>query len=105
MGDEEEAQIDEEMMGKLMNPQKELYPYEKVVAQNTEFFSTYNPDMIEEALITYLQNDFKVEPAVKEDKYKMRFVLQTKDMDGEDEETQMCIRMLSVEDGVTCVEF
>ena len=34
---------------RIYGPIREM-PYEKLYAQNTQFFSTYNPDMIEEAL-------------------------------------------------------
>jgi hypothetical protein len=34
----------------LMKPSKNLQKYERTFANNTEFFSTYNPDMIEEAI-------------------------------------------------------
>lgn len=34
----------------LMKPSKKLQNYERTFMNNTEFFSTYNPDMIEEAI-------------------------------------------------------
>jgi len=34
----------------FMVPSKMMDEYEKLFAQNTEFYSTYNPDMIQEAL-------------------------------------------------------
>jgi len=34
----------------LMKPSKKLQSYERTFMNNTEFFSTYNPDMIEEAI-------------------------------------------------------
>ena len=45
----------------LFKPQKNLELYEKIFAQNTEFYSTYNPDMIEEALLNFLRHE-DVEP-------------------------------------------
>lgn len=45
-------------MNDIMNkPQKNLDKYERIYNNSTEFFSTYNPDMIEEALVQYLTND------------------------------------------------
>jgi len=70
----EEAKISDEA---LLQPQKELLAYEKVFAQNTEFFSTCNPDMIEEALVEHLRGKEKIEPSVNKDKYKMKFALET----------------------------
>ena len=65
----------------LLKPQKELLMYEKVFAQNTEFFSTCNPDMIEEALIEHLRQKEKIEPNVNKTKYKVKFSLMTKGQD------------------------
>jgi len=39
----------------LMKPKKVLKEYQNVFNTNTEFFSTYNPDMIEDALRKYLE--------------------------------------------------
>ena len=64
----------------LRKPQKEIEDYEHVYSQRTQFFSTYNPDMIEEALADYLRNQAKVEPKVHQKKYKCRFTLASKDM-------------------------
>ena len=47
-----------------MTPQKPLDTYEQIFHKNTEFFSTYNPDMIEEALVQYIAAEYKVEPKV-----------------------------------------
>jgi len=55
-------------------PQKQLDQYEKVFSQNTEFYSTYNPDMIEEALISHLRDTMKIEPSkIIKEKYKIKF--------------------------------
>jgi len=55
-------------------PQKQLDQYEKVFSQNTEFYSTYNPDMIEEALISHLRDTMKIEPSkISKEKYKIKF--------------------------------
>jgi len=64
VSDEQEAEVDEELLNKLMTPQKNMDTYERIFNKNTEFFSTYNPDMIEEALIQYLVDEYKVEPRV-----------------------------------------
>jgi len=48
------AQAEFNINDKLNKPQKELDMYEQVFNNNTEFFSTYNPDMIEEAFLQYL---------------------------------------------------
>lgn len=52
-GGAEEVKLTEDA---LLKPKKNLEEYGgKVFAQNTEFFSSYNPDMIEEALVEYLR--------------------------------------------------
>lgn len=89
-----------------MTPQKNMDTYERIFNKNTEFFSTYNPDMIEEALIQYLVDEYKVEPRVNQGKYKMKFALQTKNIEGGDEESEVCVRILQVSDAEMCaVEF
>lgn len=40
----------------LMKPKKKFEQYERIFSQNTEFYSTYNPDMIEDALKEFLEN-------------------------------------------------
>ena len=46
----------------LPAPKKDLEKYEKLFATKTQFFSTYHPDMIEQALLTYLRTKVKIEP-------------------------------------------
>ena len=48
------ASGDEETVSVIL-PLKEIEPYEHVFKNNTEFFSTYNPDMIEEAILHHLK--------------------------------------------------
>jgi hypothetical protein len=54
-GDDEVIDFDK------MLPSKTLQPYERVYDNNTEFFSSYNPDMIEEALLRHLKYTENVE--------------------------------------------
>ena len=53
IGNNEESK---DAVEKAMKPQKNLDSYEQVFMNSTEFFSTYNPDMIEDALNDYLRN-------------------------------------------------
>lgn len=46
---------DDQIEDALLKPKKNVDEYFKVFNQNTEFFSTYNPDMIEEALLEFLR--------------------------------------------------
>jgi len=87
-----------------MKPSKSIDAYKKVFSTNTEFYSTYNPDMIEEALLEHLKNE-NAEPIVNKNKYKVKFTLQTKDQGGQLQIIQMCMRILLVEDEKYCVEF
>ena len=89
----------------LLKPSKNLQAYERTFANNTEFFSTYNPDMIEEAITESLRTQ-KIEPSkVSKDKYKIQFTLQTKDQGGQIQKIDMCVRILNVDDKIVCVEF
>jgi hypothetical protein len=71
----EEDTIDEGSM----KPIKKLDQYEHVFKNNTEFFSSYNPDMIEEALLHHLKYTENVEADMNKEKYKIKFTLETKD--------------------------
>lgn len=91
----------------LFKPTKALENYERVYAHKTEFFSTYNPDMIEEALSETLFKQKEGIKAVKKsnDKYKIKFTMMTKDQSGLEIEVEMCVRVLRVDDKKVCVEF
>lgn len=67
----------------IFKPKKPIEEFVEVFAQNTQFFSSYNPDMIEQALIAHLRNNMRVEPEVKEGKYKIIFSLTTVDQGGQ----------------------
>lgn len=64
---------------------KDLEEYERIFAQNTEYFSTCNPDLIEDTLVKYLK-DKKVEAKnikVNPSKYKIKFSLNQYGLDDE----------------------
>ena len=63
---------------KLNKPQKQLEQYERIFNNRTEFFSTYNPDMIEETLTNYLMKE-NFEFKTKNDKYKIKYTLRGTD--------------------------
>ena len=62
----------------MNKPQKNLEKYERIFNNNTEFFSTYNPDMIEETLVNYLKKE-NFEFKVRDDKYKIKYTLRGTD--------------------------
>jgi len=94
----------EEIAKQLQKPSKALDQYEQVFSTNTEFFSTYNPDMIEEALLEHLKTE-NVEAKVSKNKYKVKFTLTTKDQGGQVQNIEICMRILLVTDDKYCVEF
>ena len=73
--------------------------YEHVFSNNTEFFSTYNPDMIEEAFVNYLVHN-KVEHTLNKNKYKVKFKLYVTDKFNEKvtESIEVTMRILHVKD-------
>ena len=77
--------------------------YEKVFAINTEFFSTYSPDMIEDALANYIRNQLEVEPIFTKDKYKIKFSIINKEEQNPD--IEICVRILKTSSEKVCVEF
>ena len=57
----------------LFKPKKNLDDYVAVFNQNTEFFSSYNPDMIEQKLLKSLKDEGITDMKVSQDKYKVKF--------------------------------
>lgn len=102
--DAEEAKFEADVES-LMKPKKALENYEQLFAHTTEFFSSYNPDMIEEALHEHLRQKENVEPVTNEKKYKTKFVLKSQDQGDQQQETEMCVRILKADDQTVCVEF
>lgn len=100
---EEAKQIEESKHS--LPPTKELLDYENVFSQNTEYFTSCNPDLVEEALVQHLKDKEHVDAKVKDSHYKIKFKLVTKGQDANEEETEICVRILKVEEGKNCVEF
>lgn len=90
----------------MNKPQKNLEKYERVFNNNTEFFSTYNPDMIEETLVNYLKNE-NFDVKTKEDKYKIKYTVRgTDDFENNVQDiVDICVRILQVDNSKVCVEF
>jgi hypothetical protein len=82
-----------------------MHKYEKVFANNTEFFTSCNPDLIEEALVQHLTDKEQVEPTVNGEHYKIKFKLVTKGQDGREQPTDICVTILQVDETRNCVEF
>ena len=81
--------------------------YSSVFKHNTEFFSTYNPDMIEEALVNQLRKE-KIEPTISKNKYKIKFTKTGKDdFDNKiADDIEIVVRILLVPgQQVCCIEF
>lgn len=88
-------------------PKKSLEIYEQLFSHKTEFFSTYSPDLIEEALVNFLRKE-KVEPLVNDNKYKIKFMKEAKDeLNSEQaDDVEICVRILQVKgQDMHCVEF
>ena len=79
----------------MNKPQKSLEKYERIFNNNTEFFSTYNPDMIEETLVNYLKKE-NFEFKVRADKYKIKYTLRgTDDFESNvQDNVEICVRIL-----------
>ena len=93
-----------------MEPLKRLECYEQVFKQNTQFFSSCNPDVIEGALATYLSNKLGEDLSdlkVNDKKYKTTFKLTTKGENDIVQMTDICVKVLATgnENAKYCVEF
>lgn len=95
IGDEEEK------------PKKTLEEYEHLFSHKSEFFTSYSPDLIEEALVNFLRKE-KIEPSINKNKYKIKFLKSAKDdLNAErNDDVEICVRILQVKDkDIFCVEF
>lgn len=100
------AQTEYDATDELNKPSKDLEEYERVFNNNTEFFSSCNPDLIEEALVQYLSKA-NMEVKVSKNKYKIKFTQRGKD-DFENtvqDNVDICVRILQVDKTKVCVEF
>ena len=61
--------------------------------------------MLEDAILQHLRTTAKIEPKINEDKYKIKFQLVSKDEGELQQVTDICIRILKVNDETVCVEF
>ena len=52
---------------------KELEPYLKVSANDTEFFSSYNPELIEKKLVKYIEDVLDTTCIISDKKFKIKF--------------------------------
>ena len=77
----------------------------KVFELKTQLFSSYHPDIIEDAILSHLRNVAKIEPKINEKKYKIKFQLVSKDQGDQEQVTEICIRILKVDEETICVEF
>lgn len=100
----DDVAITEEEAAALQVPTKEIADYERLFKQNTEFFSSYGPDLIEGALLAHLEES-KSEVKVSDGKYKYKFEVTSKNANGGEERSQICARILRVDDATNCVEF
>lgn len=94
--------------------------YEEVPGYNnrTKFFSEFNPDFIEDSLKVYFSQN-AVNPQYSDHKYEIEFTIKSKfslfledhsedDIDEQEkfaEYTEICIRILKVNEKLACVEF
>ena len=91
--DEEAVRIIQSFSNK--SPQKQLEEYENAFSQITEFFTTYNPDLIEKILVAYLGNK-QVDVKTSSKKYKFQYTVESTGTDGSTNEIGILVRILKV---------
>ena len=92
----------------LDKPTKQMEDYDNSVTHKAQFFTSYNPDLVEETLVQHLTAALKIEPLVSKSKYKVKFTLYAKDeLDPQvNDNVEIVIKILSVpETNLCCVEF
>jgi len=84
---------------------KKMDTYVAGLNNNTEFFSSCHPEMIEEETCKYLRKTEKVEPSINPEKYKIKFSLVSKALDEQEETTSITMKISRVDAETVCVEF
>lgn len=87
---------------------KDMEQYDKFVNSKTEFFSTQNPDLIENIFVKYLRNKENVEPVLSKKKYKIRFTRNGQDElnKNQSDDVEICLKILRLEkENKCCVKF
>lgn len=103
--DENEEAKGEEQKIDSTTPEKKMDTYVAGLNNNTEFFSSCHPEMIEEETLKYLREKEKVEPTINPDKYKIKFSLVSKALDEQEEVTSITMKISRVDSETVCVEF
>lgn len=95
----------------LIKPTKHLEAFEQDFQSANTLFSSYCPDMIEDALILHLDNvqaGQKNTYTINKNKYKVTFTIVTSHQDEKQmlqRETKICFRILQVEPNKYALEF
>lgn len=90
----------------LFQPQKQLDEYVNCYDQDTVFFSTYNPDLIEKQLILSFKADGIQDYQVSKDKYKVKFEkVGIDEQDNTEDAVQMTMRISRVNESTYAVQF
>jgi hypothetical protein len=102
-GEGDEDENEEEKF--QVDSQRTVEPYERLVAKNTEFFSTNHPDEILSQLVDFLEKAGS-KYDISKDKYKIKATLSPKDSSGsEDEIVHVKFNILEAsKDGKMCME-
>ena len=88
-----------------------MEPFVKTFQNDTEFFSSYNPELIEKKLVKYIEDVLDTTPVVSHKKFKISFEQKTvEDIENGDEidmelKTGIQVRILKVDDKKVCVRF
>ena len=76
---------------------------------HTKFFSNYDPEYLEAALIQFVRGTLGVDPVVSSKKYKIKFTLTKQHPAAENKtipmKTEICVRVLKYDQSTVCVEF
>lgn len=104
-GEAAELDLSDEALDK---PLKQMALFDNSVAHKTQFFSSYNPDLIEETLFKHITGKLQAEPLRSNNKYKIRFTLFADNEFNKEvaDNVEITVRILAVPNTkLCCVEF
>lgn len=87
-----------------MKPLKEIEQFEPLFdLKNTLMYTTFNPDIVENAIVKHLE-DLEIKYKCNKEKYKIKFDIEKTEKDIKSV-VGVCIRILKVDDEKSVIEF
>lgn len=90
----------------LFQPKKQLEDFDNVFDLGTVFYSTYNPDMIEERVVKAIKDEGIKNYKISKDKYKVKFEkIGIDEQDKTEDAVMMTMRIMRANQDTLAIQF